>query len=123
MFESIQSIIKIRIFIVFLLIHAGLALGIFTLARLSFPNGWDLTSSLFLMSILCLYGGAVLGVMFVLIPILPWLRQARRVKHWSERVIESLPQLFTAFQSFLLLWRDAKLNPMNEVVKEKQHFD
>ena len=119
MFQSIQSALKARVLFVFLLIHAGLALGIFALARISYPNGWDLTSVLFLAAVLCLYGGFLLAVAFILIPLLPWLKRAEKVEHWSERLIHDLPQLLAIFQKLLAIWNEAKNKSATDLEKLK----
>ena len=115
MFQSILAVIRIRALVVFLLVHAGLAFGIFGLARVSYPNGWDGTAVLFLVSILCLYGGFLLSVLFVLLPLLPWLRRAQRVEHWSERLIEELPQIIAAFRSLLAVWNESRAKSAKDI--------
>ena len=116
MFDKIQTAIKIRIITVFMLVHTGLALGVYSLARASF-NGWDQTSVVYLAGILCLYLGFLLGVFFVLGPIMPWVQRAKKVDHWIERVIhelpvlvDSLPKIIAAVQTIIALWNDSKRN-------------
>ena len=109
MLQSILAMLRIRVLVVFLLVHAGLALGIFGLARVSYPNGWDETSILLLISVLFLYGGFLLSVLFVLLPLLPWVRRAQRVEHWSERLLDDLPQIIAAFQSLLAAWNESRV--------------
>jgi hypothetical protein len=113
--ENFQSAVKLRLLIALTVIHSGLVVGIFALARESFSNGWDVTSTLFLVSICALYGGLVLAVLFVVLPLLPWLRRAQRVDHWTERLIrdlpilvEQLPKLLLVIQSIVAVWSEAR---------------
>ena len=114
-FQNIQSALKLKALIVFALIHAGLILGIITVSRSSFPGGWDLTSSLFLASIICLYGGFILAVLFVLIPLLPWLKRAQKVETWTDRlmrdipiILAQVPQVIALIQALVSAWNEAK---------------
>jgi ABC-type dipeptide/oligopeptide/nickel transport system permease component len=111
--------IKVRVISVFLIVHLGLGLGIYALARNSAFNGWDQTSSLFLAGVLCLYLGFFLGVFFIVWPILPWLSRARKVEHWTQRLIhdlpaflEQLPKIIAAIQTFKAAWDDSKKPPI-----------
>ena len=115
MFGNLQVALKKKTLFAVLLVHLGLILGIFALARASFQNGWDLTSGLFLGSMICLYGGFIAGVLFILVPLLPWLKKAEQVEHWSERLLrdiplllEHLPQIIVAVRSLIGVWNEAK---------------
>jgi hypothetical protein len=91
MLQNLQSAVVTRVVAVFLLIHAGLILGIYALGRAAAPNGWDETSIILLMSLLCLYGGFLLGVYFIVGKLLPWVKRAQKVEHWTERLLKDLP--------------------------------
>ncbi|MEK6580711.1 MAG: hypothetical protein AABZ55_15915 [Bdellovibrionota bacterium] len=126
MIQNLLSALKVRSLLVFLLVHIGLGLGIFALARVSFPMGWDLTSSLFLTSILCLYGGFVLSLAFVLWPLMPWIRRAQHVDHWSDRMIrdlptllEHLPKIIAAVKSLIATWNETKAKANTDVDHQK----
>jgi hypothetical protein len=114
MLQDLISAVKIRAVAVFLLIHLGLVLGIYALARTAAISGWDQTACLFLGSVLCLYLGFVLVIFFVLWPLLPWIRRAKKVEHWTERVmrdlpylIEQLPKIVAAIQAVIATWKSA----------------
>ena len=115
MFGNLQAALKAKTLLVLGFIHLGLILGVFSLARTSFPNGWDLTSTLFLVSIICLYGGFMAGLIFIVVPLLPWLKRAERMEHWTERLLreiplllEHLPQVIIALRSLIAVWNEAK---------------
>lgn len=115
MLENLQAVVKFRLLLVLLVVHIGLVAGIVALARESLPNGWDATSILFLIAICALYGGFVLAVLFVVLPILPWIRRVQRVEHWTERLIrdlpvlvEHLPKLLIVIQSFVAVWNEVR---------------
>jgi Flp pilus assembly protein TadB len=118
MFRDLLNAVKIRAVAVFLLIHLGLVLGIYALARAAALNGWDQTACLFLGAVGCLYMGFVLAIFFVLWPLLPWIRRARKVEHWTERVmrdlpyfIEQLPKIVAAVQTVIAAWKSATAKP------------
>ena len=113
MFSTIQSALKVRSLLVFLMVHVGLALGIFALARSSYGE-WDLTSSLFLATILLLYGGFILSILFIVLPLLPWLKKAQQVEHWSDRLVRDLPifiehapKIIAIVQNAIVTWKEA----------------
>jgi hypothetical protein len=115
MFQKLRSAVKIRTAVVILVIHAGLVLAILGLARQSAMVGWDANLNLMMVGTLCLYGGFLLAVLFVLVPLLPWIRRAKRVEHWSERLmrdlpllIENLPKIVAAFQAIMAIWNDSR---------------
>ena len=122
MFKEIKSAIRIRAFIVFTLVHLGLALGIFALARLSVPNGLnDPITKLFLFSIICLYGGFMLAVFFILMPLLPWIQRYHRVRHWTENLLEqvpiilaALPQIIAIVKAVAAAWHAAQVETSTE---------
>ncbi len=111
---KIQAALKIRTIIVFLLVHIGLAVGIFALARASY-EGWDLTSTLFLLSTVFIYGGFLLAVLFVALPLVSLAKKAERFDSWTSRLIhelpaliDQLPKLVLVFESLLRAWKEAK---------------
>ena len=115
MLQNFQSAIKKRVIAVFLLVHLGLAIAVYALARNSALMGWDQTSTLFLAAILCLYLGFVLGVFFVVAPILPWLNRAKQVEHWTQRLssdlpvfLEQLPKIIAAVESLIAVWNESR---------------
>jgi hypothetical protein len=106
MLSSFQSVMKARLMAVLLIIHAGLGLGVYSVARASYPNGWDQTSCLVLATVVTLYGGFVLAV-----------------EHWTERLIsdlpvliEQLPKLIAVAQSAVAVWKEAKASPLAQKV-------
>ena len=111
MLEALQPLliaIKKRTILVFLLIHLGLALGIYALARTTVPDGWHQTTIVFLAAIVCLYGGVLLGVFFVAWPLLPLIRKIQKAENWYDRVmrdlpffLEQLPKIIAAIQSLI----------------------
>ncbi|MBC7691220.1 MAG: hypothetical protein H7222_05575 [Methylotenera sp.] len=109
MLENVQAKLKTRTIAVFSVVHVGLILGIIAISRASFAE-WDLTSSFYLASLLCLYGGFVMGILFIILPLLPWLKKARSVEHWTERALKELPHLIRIVQSLLAVWNEAR-NP------------
>ncbi len=121
MLEGLQRAIRSRAIFVFLVIHLGLILGIYGLARISMPNGWDETSLIFLGALVCLYGGILAAVFFIVWPLLPWLRRVQRIEHWSERLIrdlpillQHLPQIIEAVQKLRRAWQNPPTNSRHE---------
>lgn len=119
MLQNLKDAIKLRAFLVFLLVHLGLGCGVFALARSSY-EAWSITSTLFLISIILLYGGFLLGVLFILLPALPWIRRIQRVEHWTERLIHELPlilaqipKIIAAAQAIIAVWNEAKKSAEN----------
>ncbi len=130
MLQNLWSAFQIRALIVFLIIHSGLGLGIFVLARTTAVTGWDKTATLLLSCILCLYGGFVLAVSFALWSLIPWLRRARQARNWMERLVahlpyflEQLPQIVAAIQALIIAIREgasAVKNPRAPSTKRPQ---
>ena len=122
MFTNIESAIKKRALLVFLIIHLGLGLGICALSRQTLQAGWDLTTNFLLASVFFLYGGFVLGILFILLPLLPWLKRAQKVETWTDRIVrdlpiilEHLPKLVAIIQSMVLIWNEAKTGKQSSV--------
>jgi hypothetical protein len=88
--QEVQEKAKLRGIFVFIIIHIGLALGIYALAT-NAAEGWSATSTLFLSALLCLYLGFVLGIFFIVWPLLPWLKRIRQAETWVERILRELP--------------------------------
>jgi hypothetical protein len=114
MLQNIQDAIKIRVLVVFVMVHIGLAMGIYALGRSSAPNGWDETSTFFLLGIVFLYGGFLLSVFFILWTVVPWVKKAQKVEHWSERLIrdlplliEHLPKVVATIQALVASWKES----------------
>ena len=125
MLQNLQSAVKKRAIITFILVHIGLALCAFALIRSTMLNGWDLNATFFLTGILFLYGGFLAGVFFIVAPILPWLKRAQQVEHWSERLLrelpmflEQLPKIIAAVQSLIAAWNESKQAPKQEPKKK-----
>ena len=113
--QAVQAAVKKRAILVFLLIHAGLVLGIYALARTTVPNGWDETTIVFCAAVVCLYGGVVLGLAFIIWPLLPVIRRVQKADHWAERLVrdlpfflEQLPKIVAAVQAINTAWNAAK---------------
>ena len=119
--QSIQVAIKKRSIFVFLLIHTGLVLGIYALARTTVPEGWNQTTIVFLAAIACLYGGVLLGIFFVVWPLLPLLKKIQKAENWYERILhdlpyflEQLPKIIAAIQSLIAAVNTPKTNTTNK---------
>ena len=88
--------VKLKAFFVFLTIHAGLVLSIYALYRTAqIPEargvlGWLIGGTA------GLYGGLILGALFLYLPVAPWIRRARRVLAWKTWIQDELPQLLVA---------------------------
>lgn len=111
-FQAFQDAVKLRAIAVFALVHVGLVLGIFLLARLSAADGWNSTTWLLAGALACFYGGFVLGAFFILAPLLPWIRRFQTAQHWTERllhdipiIMEQVPKVIQAIQTFLATWQ------------------
>jgi hypothetical protein len=115
MLQNIQDAVKKRAIITFILVHIGAALSAIALIRSTTLNGWDVDSFLFATGLLLLYGGFLLGVFFIVAPLLPWLKRAQQAEHWSERLIrelplflEQLPKIIAAIQGIVETWNESK---------------
>jgi hypothetical protein len=113
MIQDFISKIKARVIIVFLIVHLGLIMGVYALARYSALNTWDQTSVFFLAGILCVYMGFFLGVFFIVWPILPWVKRVQAAEHWTKRwmdelptLIENLPKIIAIVQSIRAAWKE-----------------
>lgn len=113
-FNDFLNAIKLRAVAVFLLVHVGLVAGVYALARASALGGWDQTAWFFLASILLLYFGFILGVFFIVWPLLPWVRRVRRIESWSQHLLhdlplllEQLPKIVAAVQAIAAAWKSA----------------
>ena len=115
MFETLISTLKVRTILVFVLVHVGLCFGIFALARTSFPDGWNSTSTFLALALAGLYGGFLLGTLFVILPLIPLVKKAQRVEHWYEKwigdlplLVEQFPKIIAAAQQLMAEWQESK---------------
>jgi hypothetical protein len=116
--QSLKSAIQLRAFIVFTLIHLGLGLAIFQLASVwgdpaLAPHLPQL--KLILTGLLGVYGGVLLGIFFIVWPMLPWIQRARRLQHWREWILEVLPEILAtlpvivqAARTLIKTWEEMK---------------
>lgn len=119
MFEAIQKTIKLKAALIFLLIHVGLVTAVYCVARLSGSMGMDQTLGFLLAGILILYFGILLGIYFVMAPLIPWIRRTQQVSHWTDRLlkdlptlVENLPKIIDAVRTILALWHEYKNKPV-----------
>ena len=114
--QEIQSTVKSRAILVCLIVHMGLICGLYAVAKLSIMNGWDPTTITLLAGILCLYGGFLLALFFVLAPVWPWIRRAQQAEHWITLFLkdlplflEHLPKIVAAIESLIHTWNETRV--------------
>jgi hypothetical protein len=113
--QHIQAMIKRRTLGVMFVVHAGLIVAAFALARLSVQTGWDQTAIMLLLGILGIYLGFLLGAFFIIGPVLPWIRRAKRMEHWTDRLVrdlpvfmEHLPKIIAAVEHLIVFWNSTR---------------
>jgi len=112
MLQKLQQAVKIRALAVFFIIHLGLALTLFAAARTGVSPGWDETSLLFLAGAITIYGGVMLSVFFIAVPLWPWIKRAQQIQYWKENwaseipaILEQIPKILAAIQAFIAAWK------------------
>lgn len=86
--------IKIKAFLVFATIHAGLFLSCFALWKIAEAPPAQKQLFLFLVSgTAAMYGGLLLGVAFLYLPLAPWLRRLQYFLGWRRWILDELPTL------------------------------
>ena len=115
MFNRLLHALKLRAFIVGILVHLGLLFSVIALVQAA-RSGAD-TSLLYWLAagITGFYGGFLTAVFFVVWPLLPWIRRARRILQWREWILEEIPKLMALvpvilqlIKSIQALWNELK---------------
>jgi hypothetical protein len=103
--------LKLRMTLILILLHVGLAfgaVGLWQSASLVPPSTWSWMA----LGLGCLYGAFLMTTLFVLIPAWPWMQRARKLKEWKTWAFEILPQvialvpvLVTAYKVIRAAWQ------------------
>jgi uncharacterized membrane protein len=108
MIQEFEQSIKNRVLGVFLLVHVGLGLSMFGIGKWVALNGMDGISVTLLLGVFLLYLGVLLGVFFIVWPLLPWIRKAREARNWVESFMQDIPGILAVVRQVIALWNDFK---------------
>jgi len=107
MVQAILDRIKIRAIIVAVIIHLGLIAAVVGLSILPHPDGLEAGHWLAIGGVAGVYGGMVLGILMVVLPLASTIRRVRKLLQWREwilaelpRIISLLPQVLEAIRAF-----------------------
>lgn len=84
--------IKLKVFLVFITMHTGLGFLVYSLFRSSELRQTDPTLFYSLaIGISGLYGGLLLGGLFLYLPIAPWIDRINYIRNWRAWILQELP--------------------------------
>lgn len=92
MLQRLYKIVRFRALLVLLLLHIGLASGIYGLVE---AKNTGLPGHAFLLlasGIFGMYCGFLGAFFFIVLPALPWIERARRISNWKSFLTEELPE-------------------------------
>ena len=93
MIQNLLKGIAWRSALVFLVIHAGLIASVYGLA--TFPKTEEFRTAWLCLvwGFAGLYGGLLLGVVFVVWPLWVWVRRIRKILRWRDWILKELPEI------------------------------
>jgi hypothetical protein len=101
MVENILNTIKLRAVFVALSIHAGLIAAIAGLTTLPRPDGLETAHWLAIGGLAGVYGGMVLGILMVVLPLSSLIRRIRKLMRWRDWILDELPRIIALLPSVL----------------------
>jgi hypothetical protein len=122
--DNLRAAVRTRALVAALVVHLGLAVQTAALVRITWLNGWDVTSTLVLVGTLIMYGGVLLATFFVLAPVWPWIDRLQKAETWATTLLRDLPTfldhvpaIVASVEHLLVAWNESKKVPVNVVVK------
>lgn len=107
--------IKLKAYLVFGLVHAGLILSIYGLVRASefIPKG--LALHWLIAGVALFYAGFLFAALSIYLPVRPWLSRANRLRQWRQWILQELPTILAlipivlqAIQILKSAWKEVK---------------
>jgi hypothetical protein len=95
------SKIRFRAVIIALLIHAGLIAAVVGLVLLPRPEGLEASHWLTIGGLVGIYGGLLLGILMIVLPLLSTIRRVRRLLRWRDWILDELPRIVALLPSVL----------------------
>lgn len=119
MVDAILQKIKLRIILVFLTLHLGLVFAVYGLAAASREVTLGSTYWYILIGIFLLYGGALMGALFVFLPVYSVSKKIRKLLNWREWILKELPQMISLIPSVVSGFKEAMQKLENAAANEK----
>jgi len=91
--EKLLLKLRLRTALVIGVSHLGLAVSIYALIELRASGAPVHLVYTLALGVVGIYSGLVLGLAFVVLPILSWVRTARKLMNWKEWILDELPTI------------------------------
>src|SRR5581483_9344345 len=95
------SKLKFRAVLLALLIHAGLIAAVVGVVLLPRPEGLEASHWLTIGGLAAIYGGLLLGVLMIVLPLTSTIRRVKRLLRWRDWILDELPRIIALLPSVL----------------------
>ncbi len=106
--EKLLQKLRLRTALVIGVSHLGLAVSIYALIELRASGAPVHLVYTLALGVVGIYSGLVLGLAFVVLPILSWVRTARKLMNWKEWILDELPTILAQVPKWIDAFQEVR---------------